>query len=96
LIVSRRLLIPMDARTTASPTGVQDYVFYGIGGISWSVPYLAGVYALAVQVKPEITPEEFLRLAFNTGQTIQIEHNGSQYSLGVIIDPAALIASLKP
>lgn len=96
LILSRMLLLPMDARTTASPSGVQDYVFYGIGGISWAVPYLAGMYALAVQVKPEITPEEFLRLAFHTGQTIQIDHNGSQYSLGVILDPAALIASLQP
>lgn len=95
-IISRMLLTPMDARTTASPTGVQDYVFYGIGGVSWAVPYLAGMYALTVQVKPEITPDEFLRLAFYTGQTIQIDHNGGQYSLGVIIDPAALIASLQP
>ena len=56
---SNYLLIPMDARTTASPTGNKDYVFYGMGGISWTAPYLAGVYALACQIDPKITPEKF-------------------------------------
>jgi len=50
------LLVPMDSRTTASPTGTSDYVFYRQGGWSWATPYLAGMYALAVQVKPDITP----------------------------------------
>ena len=47
------LLVPMDSRTTASPTGPQDYVFYRSGGTSWTAPYLAGLYALACQVKPD-------------------------------------------
>ena len=89
------LLIPMDSRTTASPTGLEDYVFYSQGGISWSVPYLAGVYALAVQVSPDITPEAFWETALNTGRTIQIQHNGKDYEFGVILDPQALIESLK-
>ena len=29
-----------------------EYVFYREGGWSWSIPYIAGVYALAAQVKP--------------------------------------------
>jgi hypothetical protein len=49
----------MDSRTTASPGATDQYVFYGIGGMSWAVPYIAGVYALAVQVDPAITPERF-------------------------------------
>ncbi|GAF73964.1 unnamed protein product, partial [marine sediment metagenome] len=53
---SDRLLIPMDSRTTASFTGKDEYVFYREGGWSWSIPYIAGVYTLAVQVDPEITP----------------------------------------
>jgi hypothetical protein len=56
---SDRLLVPMDSRTTASPGGVDEYVFYREGGWSWSIPYIAGVYALAAQVKPAITPDEF-------------------------------------
>ena len=89
------LLVPMDSRTTASPTGTEDYVFYRSGGWSWSVPYLAGTYALAAQVKPEITPEEFWQTALQTGKTIQIKHDGKDYEFGVILDPRALIEAIK-
>jgi subtilisin family serine protease len=90
-----RLLVPMDSRTTANPNGYEDYVFFREGGWSWSIPYLAGTYALAAQVKPEITPEEFWKIALETGQTIEILHEGQAYQLGPILDPAALIAALK-
>lgn len=96
-IVTRpeQLWIPIDARTTASPTGIEDYVFYGMGGMSWAEPYLAGIYALACQVSPKITPEQFWSLARETGKTIDVERNGEKYLLGPIIDPVALIEKLK-
>jgi len=89
------LLVPMDSRTTASPTGTEDYVFYREGGWSWSIPYLAGMYALAVQVKPDITPEAFWDTALKTGKTIQLQHDGKDYKFGVILDPQALINAIK-
>ena len=89
------LLVPMDSRTTASPTGTEDYVFYREGGWSWSIPYLAGTYALAVQSKPDITPEGFWETALRTGQTIPVQHNGKNYEFGVILDPQALIKAIK-
>jgi hypothetical protein len=89
------LLVPMDSRTTASPTGTEDYVFYRTGGWSWSIPYLAGVYALAAQVKPEMTPEEFWETALKTGRTIQLQHEGKDYEFGVILDPQALIKVIR-
>jgi hypothetical protein len=94
-LLSNVLLVPMDSRTTASPTGTEDYVFYREGGWSWSIPYLAGMYALAVQVKPEITPEEFWDVALKTGKTIPIQHDGKKYSFGVILDPQTLINAIK-
>jgi len=89
------LLLPMDARTTASPTGTSDYAFYPVGGMSWVNPYLAGMYALACQVKPDITPEDFWSKALATGRTIHITHGGNQYSFGTILDAQALIAALQ-
>jgi hypothetical protein len=89
------LLVPMDARTTASPTGTEDYVYYRNGGFSWVVPYIAGMYALAAQARPDVTPEQFWKLAMETGQTIQVEHEGKSYSLGPILDAQALIAALQ-
>ncbi len=93
--MKQTLLIPMDSRTTASPTGKEDYVFYREGGWSWSIPYLAGMYALAVQVKPDITPQEFWETALKTGRTIQIQHDGKDYEFGIILDPQALIEAIK-
>ncbi len=53
------ILVPMDSRCTASPTGNEDYVFYWQGGPSWTIPYIAGLYVLACQVNPDITPAVF-------------------------------------
>jgi hypothetical protein len=92
---SDRLLVPMDSRTTASPTGISDYVFYREGGWSWSIPYIAGLYALAAQVDPKITPERFWSLAMETGRTIELKHDGETIPLGPIVDPVALIGKLQ-
>lgn len=92
---SDRLLVPMDSRTTASPTGPNDYVFYRQGGWSWSIPYIAGVYALAAQVKPTITPNKFWQLALQTGQTIELNHEGKIIRFGPILDPTALMIALQ-
>lgn len=89
------LLVPMDSRTTACSRGSDKYVFDRVGGVSWAMPYVAGVYALAVQVEPEITPERFWDLAIKTGRTIELEHKGQRRSFGPIINPVMLIRSIK-
>ncbi|WMM26376.1 hypothetical protein RBU61_06805 [Tissierella sp. MB52-C2] len=90
---NQRLLVPMDYRCTASPTGVDDYVFYKEGGMNWTVPYIAGLYALACQVNPDITPEDFWREAFSTSDTISVDNN-SQEKLGKIVNPIKLIEKI--
>jgi hypothetical protein len=89
------LLVPMDSRTTAGPGGKDEYVFYREGGWSWAIPYIAGTYALAAQVKPTITPKEFWQLALQTGKTIEINHAGKIFRLGRILDPTALMSALQ-
>jgi hypothetical protein len=65
------LLVPMDSRTTAGPAGSEDYAFYRIGGASWTAPWIAGLYALACQVDPGVTPELFWKTALETGDSIE-------------------------
>jgi hypothetical protein len=89
------LLVPMDSRTTASPTGNAEYVFYREGGWSWAIPHIAGVYALAAQVRLNVTPDLFWSTALHTGRTIQLDHGGKTYSFGTILDPVALIRALQ-
>jgi hypothetical protein len=64
-------------------------------GLSWSIPYIAGIYALAAQVDPAITPEQFWSLAMQTGHTIELDHNGEIIPFGPIIDPISLIDALQ-
>jgi hypothetical protein len=92
---SQPVWVPMDSRSTAGPTGLQAYVFYRLGGMSWAVPYLEGVYALALQVKPDLGPDDFLKLARETGSYSQFSRDGKDYKLGPIINPPALIARLQ-
>jgi hypothetical protein len=94
-IHSGQLFVPMGSRTTASPSGVDDYVFYREGGHSWAVPYVAGIYALAVQAKRTVTPDEFWAVAMKTGRTIKLAHERREFDFGPILDPVALIGSLR-
>lgn len=89
------LLVPMDARTYASWYDTDGYEFASSGGLSWSVPWLAGMYALCLQVDTELTSEEFIEKAFGTGTVRAIECEGKQYEFGTIINPTALMEALE-
>ena len=86
--------VPIDSRTTASPDAINEYVFDRRAGSSKAPPYIAGIYALAAQVYPAITPERFWALAARTGRTIEVEHEGERCPLGPIVDPARLIRAI--
>lgn len=92
---SKNIMVPMDSRCTASPTGTSDYVFYREGGLSWAVPYVAALYTLCCQVNPDITPDEFLKAAVDTGNIIQIEKDNKKYNLGKIVNPEKLIEKVR-
>ena len=85
----------MDSRTTASFTGTDEYVFYREGGWSWSIPYIAGLYALAAQANPAVMPKRFWLRTMTTGRTIELTRDGRNIRFGPIADPVALIDSLQ-
>lgn len=91
------LAVPNDYRVVASPTGEKDYVAYADGGLSWAVPYLAGIAALAKQVKPDLTPDEFLEVAFKTAQSVQVKTKDGKKTavINTFVNPQALIKELK-
>lgn len=89
------LLVPMDSRTRAGPSGENDFAFDLNGGWSWSIPYIAGMYILCCQVYPDVTPEEFWSAALKTGSTRELTFEGKSYELGVILNPSALISHFQ-
>ena len=59
----KEIIVPSDYRTMASSWHKEgQYVYNGRGGMSWSVPYLAGLFALALQVNPNLQREEIAEI----------------------------------
>ena len=58
--------IPAARRTTAEEykEGNFSYQYDGQGGVSWTMPYLAGVLAMGWQVNSDLTTEELLDMLF--------------------------------
>lgn len=90
-----RLLVPMDSRSRADYTDPDGYIFDRVGGRSWAMPYIAGIYALAVQIDPTLTGEGFWSLAVETSQSIEVETDDGIIVLTPIIDPRALVEALR-
>lgn len=88
------IFVPMEARTLAAQTG-PDYAYYPRIGLGAALPWAAGLYALAVQANPQITPEAFLQIAYETGDYTTVKRNGHEYRLGPIINPARAIERVK-
>lgn len=85
---SPEVLVPSDHRTMASSWSEKNqYMHQGRGGISWSVPYLAGVFALALQIKPDLKQAEISRIIV---QTATINQQGLK-----IINPQGIIDEVK-
>lgn len=93
-IKDNQILVPMDHRTVADYTDDSSFRYEGNdGGMSWSTPWLAGMYALAKQTKPNITPEEFWEAAKKTSD--KCYNNDSGVYIGRIINPQKLIKALN-
>ena len=86
---SDRILVPSAPRTTAEEYDKGDcsYQYCGTGGLSWSIPYCAGVLALGWQIRPELTSEQMRELLFKSAYT---KKNGAK-----IINPKRFIRFVK-
>jgi hypothetical protein len=58
--------VPSSLRTTAeeSDEGECSYIYWGRGGLSWAIPYCAGVLAMGWQIRPDLTPAQMKDLLF--------------------------------
>lgn len=91
-IIDTPLLI--EHQEYAAQTDPDGYIFNCVGSRSWVMPYLAGVYASAIQIDPALTGEPFWALAMNTSMTIKVEMGDSSDDLVLIFDPRALLEAL--
>ena len=69
------IIVPSDYRTMASSwnkkdfSGPDEYLYEGRGGISWAIPYLAGIFALMLQIDKKLNREEMAEIIRDTATT---------------------------
>lgn len=80
------IIVPADYRSRANYKDDQSYVYEEEGGMSWAIPYLAGVAALSLQKKPDLKFDEFMTLVDKTANKI--------YGRFKVINPQGIIKSL--
>jgi subtilisin family serine protease len=84
-----RILVPSSPRTTAEEydKGKFGYQYCGRGGLSWAIPYCAGVLAMGWQINPALSPEQMRQLLF---QSAYVTPGGEK-----IINPREFINLVK-
>ncbi len=88
-----KIIAPCDYRTIASSWNKKDeneqngYEFHGQGGVSWSIPYLAGIFSLMLQINNNLSMEEMVKILKDT---VEINKNGLK-----IINPQRAIESIN-
>ena len=65
------IVAPCSGRTSAEEYEKGDctYAYWGRGGLSWSIPYVAGVLAMGWQVHPDATPQQMRDWLFRSAVT---------------------------
>jgi hypothetical protein len=83
------LLVPASPRTTAEEynKGECGYQYCGRGGLSWAIPYCAGVLAMGWQVNPKLSSEQMRELLFKSAY---VKETGEK-----IINPKNFIKMVK-
>ena len=92
------ILVPMASRTygsrfisLAEPEKTQFQYEGCNGGMSWVIPYAAGLFALSRQIQPNIALEDFHKIAQKTGKDLTM--NG--VFVGKIIQPLELVKEVR-
>ena len=60
------VFVPAAGRTTSANIFGADHIYWGNGGLSWTMPYMLGLYADAFAIDPSLTQEEIKKLIVDT------------------------------
>jgi len=68
---TQRIHAPTCPRTTAEQYEPEQfsYQYCGKGGLSWAIPYVAGVLAMGWQINPDLSAEQMKQLLFESAHT---------------------------
>ncbi len=84
--VDKSLYVPTD-RTVAS--GNKDYIKWGMGGSSWTTPYVVGLMAIGWQINPDLSVKELEDMMFQTATDLSGAADGG------LINPKGFVQAVK-
>lgn len=84
------LYIPTD-RTTANYDVMKedDYIKWGLGGLSWTAPYVEGLMAIGWQINPDLSVEELLDMMYTSA------YKFDGITRGGLINPKGFVQAVK-
>lgn len=68
-----QIIVPGDYRTTALNMRDNAYIYWGDGGYSWAIPYIAGLATLAWQLNPDLSFAEIKALLRESAVKSRVE-----------------------
>lgn len=57
--------VPAGSRTTATGEG-GEYIYWASGGLSWTMPYVLGIYAIVTEIDPSLTAADLRKMIVDT------------------------------
>lgn len=58
--------VPASGRSAAADTGYDQYIYWSSGGLSWTMPYMLGLYAIVLEIDPAMTKDDIRTLVKET------------------------------
>ncbi len=58
--------VPSAGRTTAAIVNRTKYIYWANGGLSWAMPYVLGLYAIAIEINPSLTKNDLSKMIVDT------------------------------
>lgn len=63
------VFVPGSGRTAAGPASATEYIYWSDGGLSWTMPYMLGLYAIVYEIDPTLTQDDIRTLVVETAYT---------------------------
>ena len=76
--------VPSAGRTTAIDQNGAEYVYWSTGGLSWTMPYTLGLYAIVGEIDPSLTQDDMRKMIVDTAYDV----NGMR-----IVNPVGFVAA---
>ncbi|MBE5748477.1 MAG: hypothetical protein E7344_02475 [Clostridiales bacterium] len=64
--IPKLVFVPASGRTSAATMDGSEYIYWPTGGLSWTMPYVLGLYAIAIQIDPTLTQNDLRDLIVST------------------------------